>query len=68
LTRTLSAARPTTTAALPTPLPSTDANDTSTPTSPDAVAAAVAEKARDGGMAVAGDQVGFAATEVLQGH
>jgi malate dehydrogenase (oxaloacetate-decarboxylating) len=33
-----------------------------------AVAAAVADEARDAGMAVAGDQVGFAATEVLQGH
>jgi hypothetical protein len=32
------------------------------------VAAAVADEARDAGMGVAGDQVGFAATEVLQGH
>jgi malate dehydrogenase (oxaloacetate-decarboxylating) len=33
-----------------------------------AVAAAVADEARDAGMAAAGDEVGFAATEVLQGH
>jgi malate dehydrogenase (oxaloacetate-decarboxylating) len=33
-----------------------------------AVAAAVADEARDAGVAVAGDEVGFAATEVLQGH
>ncbi|HEY2440290.1 MAG TPA: NAD-dependent malic enzyme [Solirubrobacteraceae bacterium] len=33
-----------------------------------AVAAAVADEARDAGMAAAGDHVGFAATEVLQGH